>query len=120
MLIVIWPDASYIKYLDCLILVNQLSGRYLPVPLHGFSGGNNSQDCKSNVKVKSITFESLNTYGYENFKSFVEALWESINYLGNFMFYFPETSELARDFPISQKKYRIWNAFIPGKKVREK
>jgi hypothetical protein len=64
--------------------MNQLSGRYLPVPCHGFSGGNHSQDCKSDIKVKSITFESLNTYGYENFKSFVEALWKSINYFREF------------------------------------
>ncbi|KKH99186.1 hypothetical protein EO95_09740 [Methanosarcina sp. 1.H.T.1A.1] len=35
-------------------------------------------------KVKSITFEFLNTYGYENFKSFVEALWKSINYFREF------------------------------------
>jgi len=36
------------------------------------------------------------------------------------MFYFPEISELVRDFPVSKKKYGLWNVFIPGKKVREK
>jgi hypothetical protein len=40
--------------------------------------------------------------------------------LRNFMFYFPKISELARDFPVSWKKCKILNIFIPGKKVREK
>ncbi|AKB34681.1 hypothetical protein MSSAC_0091 [Methanosarcina siciliae C2J] len=36
------------------------------------------------MSIKSISFEFLYTYNHKNFKSFIEALWKSINYFREF------------------------------------
>jgi len=40
--------------------------------------------------------------------------------LGNFMFYFPDISELARNFFSTMIKMKIAENLYPGQKVREK
>lgn len=54
-------------------------------------------------KVKSITFEFLNNYGYGNFRRFVDSLWKSINYFREFHVLLSKNLELARDLPVSWK-----------------